>query len=504
MLWEGLAVAVQPANLLAVAVGALAGTVVGVLPGLGPISAVALLIPLAFKMNPTTAIIMMAGVYYGAMYGGSTTSILLNVPGEASSVVTCLDGHQLALQGRAGSALGVSAIGSFLAGTLGVIIMMFLAPWLGRVAIAFGPPEYFALMVFGLAVAATLVGESVIKALICVCAGLVVGTVGVDLQTGTARFTFGNPELLDGIDFLVLALGLFALAEVLWECVQPQVLARRIPLKSPFPTGRDLRRSLGAMLRGGLVGYFLGVVAVGASSASFITYGLEKRLSRHPEKFGKGVIEGVAAPESANNAAATGALVPLLTLGLPHSGTTAVMMGAFMMYGIQPGPLLIPKYPELFWGLIASMYIGNVMLLVLNLPMVPLFARILDIPKPILLPIVIALSFVGVYAINNSLLDLLLVFAFGILGFLMRKYGFPAAPMILGLVLGPLMEQAMRQALGMARGNPAIFLTRPISLGVLILAAVTLVWPALRAALARHRSIPRMGERAKCTGVGRD
>ena len=277
LLLDGLRVAVQPANLLAVAVGVLAGTVVGVLPGIGPISAVALLIPLSFGMDPTTAIIMMAGVYYGAMYGGSTTSILLNTPGESSSVVTCLDGYQLALQGRGGSALGVAAIGSFVAGTIGIVIMMFLAPWLGRVAIAFGPPEYFALMVLGLTATASFVEGSVVKALISMCAGLALGTIGVDLQTGTARFTFGNPELLDGIDFLVLALGLFALAEVLWESVEPQVLARRIPVKSPFPTWQDLRRSFGAMLRGGLIGYFLGILpGVGASTSSFITYGLEK------------------------------------------------------------------------------------------------------------------------------------------------------------------------------------------------------------------------------------
>lgn len=487
MLLNGLSVALQPSNLIAVTVGVLAGTAVGVLPGIGPITAVALLIPLTFGVDPTTAIILMAGVYYGAMYGGSTTSILLNTPGESSSVVTCLDGYQLALKGRAGSALGVAAIGSFIAGTLGIVLLMFLAPALGQAAVAFGPPEYFALMVLGLLATASFGEGSMTKALISMCAGLVVGTVGVDLQTGTARFTFGNAELLDGIDFLVVALGLFAWAEVLWESVRPEVLARRIPIKNPYPTRADLKQSGGAMARGGLVGFLLGILpGVGASTASFITYGVEKQISRHPEEFGKGAIEGVAAPESANNGAATGALVPLLTLGLPGSGTTAVMLGALMMFGIQPGPLLIPNHPDLFWGLVASMYIGNVMLLVLNLPLVPLFARILDIPKPILLPIVIVLSFIGVYAVNNSQLDLLLLFGFGILGFLMRVYEFPAPPMVLALVLGPLLEQAMRQALGMSRGDPSIFVTRPISLVVLVLAVLFLLYPWVRKFLARR------------------
>lgn len=493
LLGQGFAVALQPHNLLMVFVGVLTGTIVGVLPGLGPISAVALLIPLTFNLPAVTAIITMAGVYYGAMYGGSTTSILLNTPGEASSVVTTLDGYQMALQGRAGSALGVAAIGSFVAGTLGILIMMLLGPPLGRAALLFQPPEYFALMVLGLTATASLTEGSVVKALVSMLTGLALGTIGIDLQTGTARFTFGNPELLDGVEFLVVALGLFAIAEVLWEAVQPEALTRRIPVKTPYPTRDDLRRSWRPMLRGGLIGFLLGVLpGVGASTSSFIVYSIEKQLSKHPERFGRGAIEGVAAPEAANNGAASGAMVPLLTLGLPGSATTAVMLGALMLHGIQPGPLLIPQHPELFWGLVASMYIGNVVLLILNLPLVPLFARILDVPKPLLLSAVVVLSFIGVYAINNSLLDLVMLLVFGALGFVMRVYRFPAAPMVLAIVLGPMLEQTMRQAMMMSRGSPAIFFTRPISLSVLILSAVLLTLPLLRRRLASASATPRL------------
>ena len=488
MLQHGFAVALEPLNLLLVAAGVLAGTVVGVLPGIGPISAVALLIPMTFKLPAVSAIIAMAGVYYGAMYGGSTTSILLKTPGEASSVVTTLDGYELARQGRAGSALGVAAIGSFIAGTLGIVLLMIGGPPLGRVALAFQPPEYFALMLLGLTATASFAEGSTVKALISMLVGLALGTIGIDLQTGTARFTFGNAELLDGVEFLVVALGLFAVAEVLWEVLHPDPLGQHIPIRTPYPTREDLRQSWRSMLRGGLVGFLLGVLpGVGASTSSFIVYSLEKQLSRHPERFGRGAIEGVAAPESANNAAASGAMVPLLTLGLPGSATTAVMLGALMIHGIQPGPLLIPQHPELFWGLVASMYIGNVMLLVLNLPLVPLFARILDIPKPFLLAGVVALSFIGVYAVNNSVLDLVMLLGFGVLGVLMRIYRFPAAPMVLAVVLGPLMEQSMRQALMMSRGSPAIFFTRPISLVVLVLATLLLSVPVWQLRRARAR-----------------
>ncbi|HHW01412.1 MAG TPA: tripartite tricarboxylate transporter permease [Thermoanaerobacterales bacterium] len=482
MFLNGLQVAVQPVNLLAVAIGALLGTVIGVLPGVGPVSAVALLVPLSFGMRPETALIMMAGVYYGAMYGGSTTSILLNAPGESASVVTCIDGHELAKKGRAGSALGVAAIGSFIAGTLGVIVLMFLAPPLSRVAIAFQPPEYFALMILAL-VASTSLGEgSLIKALISMCMGLIIGTVGQDIQTGTVRFTFGNNELLDGIDFLVAALGLFALSEVLSESVEPNTLVTRIPFKSPYPTLQDLKQSFWAMIRGSAIGIFFGLLpGAGLITSPFVSYSVEKQLSKHPEEFGKGAIEGVAGPESSNNGAASAGFVPLLTLGLPGSATMALLLGVFMMWGIQPGPLLIPNHPQMFWSLIASMYVGNIMLLILNLPMVPLFAKIIDIPKPLLLPMIFIFSFIGVYSINNSTLDLWLLLGFGVLGFLMRLYHFPAGPLVMALVLGPLMERAMRQSLTMSNGNPAIFVERPISLAVLILALFFLSIPFLRA-----------------------
>ncbi len=492
LLMYGFRVALHPANLIFAFLGVVVGTIIGVLPGIGPISAVAILIPVTFGMNPTTAIIMMAGVYYGAMYGGSTTSILLNTPGESSSVVTTLDGYQLAKKGRAGTALGLAAIGSFVAGTLGVVIMMFLAPPLGRVAISFGPPEYFALMVLGLTTVTGFSEQSMVKGLISMTFGLMLATVGVDLQTGTARFTLGSPELLDGIDFLVVALGLFALAEVFWEVSQDNSQTEKIRLKgSVLPTWADLKASIGAMLRGSILGFFLGVLpGVGATTSSFLSYGMEKQISKHPEEFGKGALQGVAGPESANNGAATGALVPLLTLGLPGSGTTAVMLGALMMYGLRPGPLLIPNNPDLFWGLIASMYVGNVLLLILNLPLVGIFVKILDIPKPILMPMVVVFSYIGVYALSNSVYDLLMVLGFGVLGVLMRAARFPAPPLVLAVVLGPLLEQAMRQAMTISRGSPAIFVTRPISLAILILAALSLIYPPVAAWLRKRRAAP--------------
>ncbi|SDF45786.1 tripartite tricarboxylate transporter permease [Sporolituus thermophilus] len=482
MFLAGLQLACQPENLLAVAVGCIVGTMIGVLPGVGPVSAVALLVPLSFGLPPATALIMMAGVYYGAMYGGSTTSILLNAPGESASVVTCIDGHKLALKGRAGSALGVAAIGSFIAGTLGVIVLMFLAPPLSQLAIAFQPPEYFALMVLAL-VASTSLGEgSLVKALISMCVGLAIGTIGQDVQTGTLRFTFGSSELVDGIDFLVAALGLFALSEVLSESVEPHALAKRIPFKSPYPTWQDLKRSFGAMLRGSGLGIFFGLLpGAGLITSPFVSYSVEKQLSKHPEEFGEGAIEGVAGPESANNGAAAAGFVPLLTLGLPGSATMALLLGIFMMWGIQPGPLLIPQHPEMFWSLVASMYVGNVMLLILNLPMVPLFAKIIDIPKPLLLPMILVFAFIGVYSVNSSTFDLWLVLAFGVMGFLMRLYRFPAAPLVMSLVLGPLMEKALRQGLTMSNGNPLIFFERPIALGVFILAAIFLCIPLVKA-----------------------
>lgn len=495
LLAGGFSLALQPLNLLFGLIGVVVGTMVGVLPGLGPISAVALLLPVTFSLNPLTAMIMMAGVYVGAMYGGSTTSILLNTPGESSSVVSTLDGFQLAKQGRAGSALGVAAIGSWIAGTLGIMFMMVMSPALAKWAISFQPAEYAALMILGLTTVSGLTGDSasMVKPLISMALGLMVGTVGRDLQTGTLRFTLGSESLADGIDFLILSLGLFAVTEMLWEAGE-RSKAQKVELKgSVYPTREDLRRSAMPMLRGGLLGFFLGVLpGVGASTSSFVSYGLEKSLSKEPERFGKGAIEGVAGPESANNGAAVGAMVPLLTLGLPGSGTTAVMLGALMMFGLQPGPLLIPSHPELFWGLVASLYVGNTLLLILNLPMVRLFVKVLDVPKALLIPLVLSLSFIGVYALSNNIMDLLLMLGFGLLGMLLRAWGFPPAPMVLALVLGPMLEQSVRQALIISRGNPAIFVTRPISATLLVVAALALLYPAW--ASRRQRAARRTKE----------
>jgi putative tricarboxylic transport membrane protein len=403
-LGHGFAIALSPANVIYLFLGSLMGTVIGVLPGIGPISGVAILIPFTFGMDPTTALIMMAGVYYGAMYGGSTTSILINTPGENSSVVTCLDGYQMARQGRAGAALATAAVGSFIAGTISVILLMLLAPVLANYAIKFGPPEYVSLMVLGLVAVASLGEGNMLKALISMSLGLMLATVGIDLQTGTRRFTFGSADLLDGVQFLILAIGLFALGEVLDTASKSENMGERIAVRDRlWLSKQDWKDAMPPILRGSFLGFFLGILpGTGAIVSSFMSYLLEKRIAKDPSRFGKGAIEGVAGPESANNAASAGALVPLLTLGLPSSATVAVMLGALMMFGIRPGPLLISEHPDLFWGLVASMYIGNAMLLILNLPLVGLFARMLDLPKNMLLPFIVAFSFLGVWATSTS------------------------------------------------------------------------------------------------------
>src|SRR5919108_1314254 len=405
-LLQGFAVALQPANLLWCFVGVVLGTVVGVMPGLGPPATIAMLLPLTFLMNPAAAMIMLAGIYYGAKYGGSTTSILLNVPGESASVVTCLDGYQMARQGRAGAALGIAAISSFVAGTFGVLGLMLIAPPLARFALRFAPPEYFALMALGLAMVVFLAGKSMIKALVALLVGLWLATVGTDLFTAESRFTFGHSELLDGIDFIVASIGIFAVGEVLLN-----LEARggsdffKIPkgLKNLLTSLEGLKACRFAFLNGSLVGFFVGVLpGAGSTISSFLSYGLEKALSRHPEKFGTGVIEGVAAPEGANNSDTGGSMVPLLTLGIPGSNTTAILLAALILWGFRPGPLLIQENPTLFWGLVASMYVGNVMLLVLNLPLVPLFAQILRLPYYVLYPLILGVSIVGVYSVSAS------------------------------------------------------------------------------------------------------
>jgi putative tricarboxylic transport membrane protein len=480
-LWNGFAVALAPINLWWCFVGVFLGTVVGIMPGLGPPATIAMLLPLTFQMAPASAMIMLAGIYYGAKYGGSTTSILLNVPGESASVVTCLDGYQMARKGRAGAALGIAAIASFIAGTVGVLGLMLVAPPLAKFALSFSSPEYFALMALGLAMVVLLAGRSMIKALLAMLFGLWIATMGTDLFSSTSRFTFGNMEMLDGIDFVVVAIGIFALGEVFCN-METREAAQMLPvpkgLRNLLPTMQDLKDCRFAFLNGSVVGFVIGVLpGAGSTIASFISYGIEKAVSKRRDQFGTGVIEGVAAPEGANNSETGGALVPLLTLGIPGSGTTAILLAALVLWGFKPGPLLIQEHPDLFWGLVASMYIGNVMLLVLNLPLVPLFAQILRLPVHVLYPLIFGISIVGVYTVSSSLFDLSMLMAFGLLGYLMRKLDYPAAPMVLGLVLGDAMERALRQSLMMSQGDLTILVARPISAVMLALALLILLVP---------------------------
>ena len=480
---QGFAVALTPLNLALCFLGCFLGTVVGVLPGLGPPATIAMLLPLTFKMEPTGAMIMLAGIYYGAKYGGSTTAILLNVPGEAASVATCLDGYQMARKGRAGAALGMSAIASFIAGTVGVAALMLVAPPLARLTLAFSAPEYFALMVLGLAMVALLAGDSLTKALLAMLVGLWIASMGTDLFTATSRFTFGRSELLGGIDFVIVAIGIFAVGEVM-ASMEPAKAPEMLPvpkgLKNLMPTWQDMKDCRFAFVNGSLVGFLIGILpGAGSTISSFLSYGIEKAVSKHPEKFGTGVIEGVAAPEAANNADTAGAMVPLLTLGIPGSGTTAILLAALVLWGFKPGPLFIAESPALFWGLVASMYIGNVVLLILNLPLVALFAQLLRMPGYIMYPLILGVSIVGVYTTNSSIFQLGLLAGFGLLGYAMRKLDFPTAPLVLGLVLGDSMEKALRQSLMMSQGDLSILL-RPIPAVLLGIAAFLLVVPLIK------------------------
>jgi putative tricarboxylic transport membrane protein len=485
---QGFGVALTPLNLTWCFVGVFLGTVIGILPGLGPAATIAMLLPLTFRMDPTGAVIMLAGIYYGSKYGGSTTSILLNVPGESASVVTCFDGYQMAKRGRGGPALGIAAIASFIAGTVGVLGLMLVAPPLAKFALTFSSPEYFALMCLGLGMVVLLAGESMTKALLAMLVGLWLAGMGTDLFTATSRFTFGNAELLDGIDFVVVAIGVFALGEVLGNLEGregTQMLPVPKGLRNLMPTWQDLKDCRFAFVNGSLVGFVIGVLpGAGSTIASFISYGIEKAVSKHPEKFGTGVVEGVAAPEGANNAETGGAMVPLLTLGIPGSGTTAILLAAFILWGLRPGPLMIQDNPTLFWGLVASMYIGNVMLLVLNLPLVPLFAQILRLPAYILYPAIFGLSVVGVYSVSSSLFDVWMLAVFGLLGYGMRRLDYPAAPLILGFVLGDSMERALRQSLMMSQGDLSILVSRPISATMLVLTVLILIAPLYKKANA--------------------
>jgi len=478
----GLGVALQPDNLLFCFIGVLIGTLVGVLPGLGPVAAISLLLPATFHAPPISSIIMLSGIYYGAMYGGSTTSILVNIPGEAASVVTCFDGYQMARKGRAGAALGIAAFGSFIAGTLGVVGLALVAPPLAAMALKFGPPEYFSLMVLGITVLTFLSGGSMLKSLMMACFGVVIGNVGLDLMSAQPRFTFGLNILLDGVGLVPLVMGLFGISEVLLN-VEEKLSEREIfktKFKGLLPSLKDWKESFWPIIRGSILGFFLGILpGGGAVISSFVSYGVEKKLSKHPEEFGKGAIAGVAGPESANNAATAGAFIPLLTLGLPSNAVMAILLGALMIYGMPPGPRLITSHPTLFWGVISSMYIGNAMLLVLNLPLIGLWVQILKVPYPVLFPLILLFCLIGAYSLNANTTEIGLMLFFGVLGYLMKKFKYDGAPLVLAMVLGPLMDNSLRQSLLMSGGSGTIFFTSPICLAILGAVAVILLMPLL-------------------------
>jgi putative tricarboxylic transport membrane protein len=475
----GFQVALQWNNLLFCFIGVLIGTLVGVLPGLGPVAAISLLLPMTFHVTPVSAIIMLAGIYYGAMYGGSTTSILVNIPGEAASVVTCLDGYQMARKGRAGPALGISAFASFIAGTMGVVGLMLIAPPLAEMALKFGPPEYFALMIMGLTILTFLASGPMWKALLMAAFGLFLGSIGLDNMTASARFTMDIVELSDGVGMVPAVMGLFGIAEVLLnveQSIKRSVFEAKI--QHLLPTFQDWKDSIWAILRGTVIGFFLGVLpGGGAVISSFVSYAVEKKVSRTPEKFGTGMIQGVAGPEAANNAATGGAFIPLLTLGIPANSVMAILLGAMMVHGMQPGPMLVQEQPGLFWGAVTSMYIGNIMLLVLNLPLIGLWVRILKVPYPILFPLILLFCLIGAYSLNNSVIEVLIMVGFGLLGYLFKKFEYEAAPLILALVLGPMLEAALRRSLLLSAGSPLIFFTRPISGILMLISFVLLAYP---------------------------
>jgi putative tricarboxylic transport membrane protein len=493
-LMDGFATAATPINLFWCLVGVTLGTAIGILPGIGPALTIALLLPVTAKLDPTGAFIMFAGLYYGAMYGSSTTSILLNTPGESGSIVTAVEGNLMARQGRGAAALATAAIGSFVAGTLGTIAITFLAPLFVKLALLFGPAEYFALMILAFTTVSALLGASLLRGVVSLFLGLALGLVGTDVLTGQPRLTFGLIELLRGIDVVVVAVGLFAVGEALFMASRPDLRAAEIiPIKgSLFMTREEWRRSWKPWLRGSAIGFPFGALPAGGTEIpTFLSYFTEKKLSKRPEEFGKGAIEGVAGPEAANNAAVAGVLVPLLTLGLPTSATAAILLAAFEQYNLKPGPLLFAGSSTLVWGLIASLYIGNLMLLVLNLPLAGLWVRLLAIPPPLLYGGILLFSTLGVYALNNSTFDLILLFIVGILGFLMRRYDFPVAPCIIGLILGKLAEAQFRRAMSISQGDPLVFITHPISAALLLIALIVLVAPIIYRWRASSSGMPK-------------
>jgi putative tricarboxylic transport membrane protein len=481
----GFQVTFQPANFLFCGIGVLVGTLVGVLPGIGPAGAMALLLPATFRFSTTSTLILLAGIYYGVQYGGSTTSILVNIPGEASSVMTCLDGHQMALQGRAGPALGIAAWGSFIAGTIANLGLMLVAVPLAHAALVLGPPEYFSLMCMGLMIVTYLAQGSVLKSIMMALVGIILGSIGLDLISGLPRFTLGINELADGIDVVPLVMGLFGIAEILENLegtLKQDVIKTRI--RNLWPSLKDWIDAKWAIVRGSLIGFILGVLpGGGAVISTFVSYAVEKKMSKNPQKFGKGAIEGVAGPESANNAAAGASLIPLLSLGIPPNPIMAIFFSALIIHGLQPGPLLIRDNPELFWGLVASLYLGNGLLLVLNLPLIGMWVKVLQIPYKILFPLILLFCLIGSFTINNVSFDVYVMLIFGVLGWVMRKFGYEGAPLILAFILGPMLENALRQSLLISQGSFLIFVTRPISataLGVSTLLLLTNFIPVFK------------------------
>jgi putative tricarboxylic transport membrane protein len=490
-LLHGLTIAAQPMNLLYALIGVLLGTAVGVLPGIGPALTVALLLPITFKLDPAGSLIMFAGIYYGGMYGGSTTSILINTPGESASMVTALEGNKMAKAGRGGPALATAAIGSFVAGTLATLGIVFLAPWLVNVAVNFGPEDYFALMCVAFITVSATFGDSPVRGLTSLFIGLTLGLVGIDKLTGQPRLAFGVPELLDGVEVTTLAVGLFAIGEALYVASRRHLVEEKIePVRgSLWMTAQDWKRSFWPWIRGTLFGFPIGALpAGGAEIPTFLSYSTEKRLTKHPQEFGNGAIEGVAGPEAANNASAAGTLVPLLTLGLPTSATAAMMLAGFQQYGLNPGPLLFAERPDLVWGLIASLFIANAMLLVLNLPLVGLWVRLLAIPQPWLYAGILVFATMGTIAAKPSVVELSMLAAFGVMGFLMRRFDFPIAPVVVGLILGPVAESQLRRALQISLGDPLVLVQSPMSAVLLAIALLALIAPFVLRGMSRFRA----------------
>jgi len=478
----GFSIIFEPANLFYCFAGCLIGNLIGVLPGIGPSGAMAILLPITYQATPVQAIIILAGIWYGSQYGGSITSILVNIPGEAGTVVTCIDGYQMTRKGRSGPALGISAFGSYIAGTFGVVALMFLAPPLVVFALQFGPPEYFSLMCLGMSLLAFLTSASIIRAIMVICLGILIGSIGTDPISGSQRFTFGVFSLIDGIGIVPFVMGLFGISEVLLgleRSIEQQSVVRQ-SMKELFPTLQDWKRCTWPIIRGSIMGFFLGVLpGGGVVLASFVSYSIEKAISKTPQLFGTGIIEGVAAPESANNAAAQGCFIPLLSLGIPSNSITAILLGALLIHGVTPGPLLLINHPNVFWGVVASMYVGNILLLILNVPMIGFWVKLLNVPYKILTPLIIVFCLIGAYVLNSSSSDMIIMIVFGLIGYLFKKLNFETPIMVLAFVLGPMLEYYLKQTLFFSKGSFTIFLTRPISAICIISSIVLLLLPLM-------------------------